>query len=113
MLQQYAKVEYVAIGLCLATYLVTGLVVAIASATLASRASLAGRGGSARTAVAGVVWGVMIAASPLVLVGVVFSREGHHDHPVRSAAMLVGLVAPVLLARLLAIVALSTPEPRR
>lgn len=110
----YAKVEYVAMALALASFLVTGLVVVVVSATLASRASLAGRPGSARTAVAGIVWGVMIAASPFVVAGVVYAEDSaNYEGPVRSSAMLLGLVTPVILARLAAIVALSTPEPSR
>lgn len=110
---QYAKAEYVAIGLCLAAYVVTGVVVIVVAATVASRASLAGRAGGARTAVAGVVWGLMIATSPLVFLGVIFTQSDRYNHPVRSAATLAGLFAPVVLARLIAIVTLSTPEPHR
>ncbi len=109
---QYVNAEYVATAACFVTYVATGITVLVVTATVASRASLAGRAGVGRTAVAGVVWGVMIAATPFVLVGVVWTQTGDYDRPVRAAAMLVGMVAPVLLARFAAIVALSTTESR-
>ena len=106
------KSEHVAMGLSVFAYVASGLVVLVTTATVASRASLARRATVARTAIAGVVWGVMIAATPFVLLGVIWTQLEQDARPVRAAAMLAGLFAPVVLARLVAIVALSTPEPR-